>query len=58
LEQRRPSVRSHSSSATRRALRVVDSVHEGFFINTNKSGTFQQYAIIDADLAAKVRSDT
>jgi NADPH:quinone reductase-like Zn-dependent oxidoreductase len=37
------------------ALKVVGSVHEGFFINTNKSGTFQQYTIIDADLASKVR---
>jgi hypothetical protein len=31
----------------------ADSIHEGFIMN----GTFQQYTIIDANLAAKVRSE-
>jgi NADPH:quinone reductase-like Zn-dependent oxidoreductase len=30
------------------------SVHEGFFTDTSRSGTFQQYTLVPADLAAKV----
>jgi hypothetical protein len=34
-------------------LMDADSVHEAFLVN----GTFQQYTIIDANFAAKVRSE-
>lgn len=46
-------VYAYSTATCSNALTPVASFYEGFF--TNKLSTFQQYGVIPADLAAKVR---